>query len=118
MAKIFDHQPTPSFKALQLDELDQEGRHRVATLGYFPSKPEWFETITHDYRPEGQLYYEHTLTDQGFEELEAMGLKHPGRGWVSVQGLTPEELQDRIAINQRSIDALKKTNIELNKLLP
>lgn len=74
------------------EELNQDGRYVVGSLGYFKVLPEYFK-IHFGYRP----------TEEGWEYYESIGLKHPGRGWVKCEFYTKEELEEKIISAQKMI---------------
>lgn len=83
-------------------ETDNEGRE-VGSLGIFKVKPEWFDVTLNETYDKTLTYYRYKLNENGWNELEKLGLKHPGRGWVGFDFLPHSELKMLIERQKSSI---------------
>lgn len=89
-------------------ELDEEGRRVVGSLGYFKVIPEYFKK---------SMYNSFILNENGWKYYESIGLKHPGRGWVECKFHTKEDLEEKIISAQKVIKGQLKFIDNLNSLI-
>lgn len=114
--RIYDDNREIKFSIIQAEELNEDGKIIISTIGYFSVTPDMFDT-TQRVRMDTSIYYEHILNKEGSEKLEKAGLKHPGWGWVSIKSLTEQEILDLIDGNDNEIKSLKKQNENLKELI-
>jgi len=98
---------------LQCDELDMEGKRSVDTIGIFKVFPEHFEVRILETWDKEKHFYDYRLTKEGWDYLEASGLKHPGRGWVDYTLITKSDLSRK---RNNTIKMIQNLQIEQFKL--
>ena len=97
-------------------ELDMEGRDEVGDLGIFRVKPEHFTVELRETYDKDKTWNKYRLTQEGWEYLESIGLKHPGRGYVSYNLITEEDLEIKREKQKKQIEEITQRLSKLNSI--